>query len=800
MILFRNLPLAALLALVIVGGGLAYLLYRTERRRLSAPGGRCLATLRILLILLLLVALAEPVLRTERLHPVEPALLVVMDGSRSFFLTDPHRSDAEVREEARAFGESRDPPTLDALRSASRVERAAWALASGSSKLDRYRVERFAVASELFRLADDATRTPQAYTGGTDLGDPLVQTVLARTGENLSAVLLLSDGNHHGASDPRRAAAFLGRLGVPIVAVGVGASEPPRDLAVVAVDATGHVFPGDEVRAQVTVRTSGFEALDVPLEVLEGDAVIARTPLSIAGGSRTQVVEVRFTADSTGSREYQVRLPAQAGEVSVENNAQTLHLDVLEGRARVLLLDRMPRWEWRYLRDGWTREEHVTVDAFVVDARRPGALPEGFPVTRDELLAYDLVVWGDVPPARLPSEWVAALREFVVARGGTLVALAGEAATPARWTGTPLEDLLPVALLEPAPDARLGREIARGGLRLSLTALGETSELTRLVAGRERNARLWELLPRPEWLAPVAKVRPGVRVLVSIAESEVARLPGFRQRGPGARPTETAEHREQFARERGPVFVTRAVGAGQVLYAGIDATWRWRYRFGNELHDRFWGQVVRWAMSEGFRASDAHVRLGTDGRLYRAPATVQVAAWIRDASGDPFDGDQVTAVVEAVGASDASESRRIPLRAIVSSSGRFEGELRLDPHATAAARTLHYRLRLEIPGLSGYRDLPDPAVVSFGVEPRADPELLDWQCDQELLGAMARLSGGVYFPLSGWQEALASLPRREGEQVRLVECSLWDYPLSLAAVLFGLLLTEWILRKRYHLI
>ena len=804
MIFFRNLPLMTLVALAVIGGGLAIFLYRPERRRLSASRGRLLTTLRGVLILFALAALADPVLRTERSTAIEPELLVVVDGSHSFFLTDSHRSEAEVKAEALALGVG--ATELESFRGATRVERAARALEGGLGILrKRYHVQLRALAGELYRLEDSVTGPPHAYDGATDLGRPLVEAVLARPSETLSAVLLFSDGNHHGASDPRRAATFLGRLGVPIVAVGVGAREAPRDLALTAIDATGYVFPGDEVRAQVTVRSLGFGSLEVPLEVLDGETVVAQTPVPIAAGARAQVVEVRFTVEAAGSHTFQLRLPPQPGEVSIANNARALRIDVLKGRARVLLVDRKPRWQWRYLRDAWRREENVSVDAFLLGGSLSRVLPKGFPVTRDDLLGYDVVVLGDVAPVRLPSEWQTTLREFVFARGGTLVVLAGDGATPARWEGSILEELLPVELLSPAPDPRLGSEVARGGLALSLTALGETSALTRLVAGRERNARLWEMLPRPQWLAPVASVRPGASVLAAVAPVDAVRLPGFRPPAPGLSAGESAEFLEAFAQERGAVFVTRPAGAGRVLYAGIDSTWRWRFRFGNELHDRFWGQVVRWALSEGFRAEDAYVRVGTDAHLYSAPATVRIRAWIRD-TGNGLDTGNVTALVQGYtgrqgeGGTTPLEPLRLPLNAVAGSGGRFEGELRLGADMASAERQREYTLRLEIPDLPGYAELLEPATATFAVEARADPERLDWQCDQETLTAMARLSGGAYFPLDRWQEALTSLPRRESERLRLVERSLWDYPFAVSFVLLGLLLAEWIVRKRSNLI
>ena len=69
-----------------------------------------------------------------------------------------------------------------------------------------------------------------------------------------------------------------------------------------------------------------------------------------------------------------------------------------------------------------------------------------FPVSRDELFAYDVVIFGDVNPSYMSRPVLENLAAFVTERGGGLVFVAGPRHTPLAYRDTPLEDLFPIDL------------------------------------------------------------------------------------------------------------------------------------------------------------------------------------------------------------------------------------------------------------------------------------------------------------------------------------------------------------------
>ncbi|MBI4606276.1 MAG: hypothetical protein HY721_30290 [Planctomycetes bacterium] len=777
----RLLPLPLLALLLAAAGAGAVLLYRRERALVPRRAGRWLATSRCALVLLLLALLADPV-KVARERVLERGdLLVVIDASRSFSLADPRRPQAQVEAEAAALGAAPGE-----VREASRRDLAARALASGW--LDelgrRFDLSLFALAGELRPFAAGAP--PPAGGPVTDLTRPIAEEVARRRrgGEDIAGAVLFTDGAHNAEGDPCDAALQLALLGVPLVVVGVGALERPAGLRIESVDATGRTFAGDEVKAQVVIASSELPAMEVKVDVLDDGRELKSFAATIPAGNGSTPMPLAFPAGSAGRRKLTVRVQATGGAWTGADS-KDLWIEVLSGKARVLLLDGAPRWEHRYLREALSRDVSVELHEHLVTPPPERRLPAGFPRTRDELFAHDVVVLGDVDPAVFTREEVEALRDFVAARGGSIVAIAGERSMPYRWAETPLAEVLPVELLRPAPSGTAGAAAPGEALVLTLTRAGEGSALTRLVPGRERNLELWEMLPAPQWVCPVKGLRPGAEALATVKGDP----------------------------ERRVVLATRAMGAGRVLFAGADATWRWRFRLGDELHRRFWGQAVRWAVSRRLSAEDEHARLGTDAAVYAAPARVTIEALLKArAAGDGGAGAEDEPVDAVITRLADGKQGRARLEPVPSSGGRYRAEVSLAEIGLAPAAApagpggapaqdapVEHRVRLDVPAIPGYSAREDRASVAFALEPAPDREAEAAACDVRLAEEVAAAAGGRFLPLARFREAAELLAEKGRETERVSRSSPWDRPALLAAVLLGLLVSEWILRRRVSL-
>ena len=820
----QNLPLPVIVALVVVVLFVVVRLYRRDRTTVSQGVGATLLTLRAVFVTTLLLVLADPRCAIDEQQTDPGTVLVMFDVSESSTLTDPYRSVAQKIAEAKALGLVEDaaqngldnPETLRRLTELSRRELTELALrTSWWTELERrFNVVGYAFNDSAQRYDPTATSSSVLPTAGgpTNLSAPLATELIVQQDSNVVGVVLFTDGHHHSPDDPRLETSSLSASRVPLLAVGLGTLEKPTDIAVSQIEATGKTFSGDEIHAQVVVEASGLTASTTSLRVETDGQLVKEFTLSLPEGESTQRLPIQFPAGDPGRKRFTFSVPPQPEEVDHKNNTQALWAEVLSEKAKVLLLDGRPRWEWRYLREAWNRDENIDVTPLLVESAPHRRLPDDYPAERSELFDFDVVVLGDVPSQVFSREQREDLHDFVVAQAGTLIFVAGADELPYGWLDSPLSAILPIEPLVPSPSPQFGASIAREGIRIELTELGEEAALTRILPGRSRNVELWEMLPEHYWLNPIGDVVEGAEVLATVTAETGTNLPGANLLNTSDPTLRRA--RRKFLRSRGAALVRHSFGAGRVLYIGVDSTWRWRYRLGDELYTRFWGQVVRWGVAERLTAEDRHARLGTAKFLYSSTDEVRIDALVEDAAGQPYVGS-VDAVLSTFGKQGGA---RISLRHIPRSGGRYRGAVRVNELPTPATPTSadqsnpssddarnadvfrRYTVALSIPNLAEYNTLNERANIEIVVAPAESLEIRDTTCNVSLLEELADSTGGTFLPFSQFRKTLEYLhPRPKTREITVVYAP-WDFPTGVAILLLSVLIAEWVLRKRRNLI
>src|SRR5262249_36168674 len=136
------------------------------------------------------------------------------------------------------------------------------------------------------------------------------------------------------------------------------------------------------------------------------------------------------------------------GEVRKDNNSQPVYVNVADDKAKVLLVDGEPRWEFHYLWSLLQRDPQMKVESIVFQQPRLGRISEEeleklnnpklqWPSDPDALAGYDCIVLGDVNAQQLSAAERARLEKYVSDRGGTLIIVAGKNAMPWAYRDLP---------------------------------------------------------------------------------------------------------------------------------------------------------------------------------------------------------------------------------------------------------------------------------------------------------------------------------------------------------------------------
>src|SRR5262249_17424703 len=305
----------------------------------------------------------------------------------------------------------------------------------------------------------------KAHEPKTALADAISHLLQRKGGELPAAIVVMTDGRDNASKlTLEEAAGECARLNVPLHIYGVGSSEA-GSLQLKDVVVADTLFYEDVVAVPLRWRAQGFKTGTVEMKLTLGGKLVAQRDVPVRSGEELRDV-LTFTPPKEKEREEKQELVAsiRLKENDAFGDSMTRQVRVLDSKVKVLYVENTPRWEFKFLQPALLRDRRVEAKFILVSAdpetlRPPGSLtPEqrkqwpylqAFP-TREQLLAYDVILLGDVsagPKGYLGRQQMEWLREFVEVHRGGLVVLAGRQHMPAEYRDTPLAEILPVEFL-----------------------------------------------------------------------------------------------------------------------------------------------------------------------------------------------------------------------------------------------------------------------------------------------------------------------------------------------------------------
>ena len=721
----RHLSLAAPVLVIVLAvlawaaaGWLCYANWRRSARRRTA--GR-LEAVRFVLITLLAATLLRPEYVETLQRTATPEIAILTDASASM--------------------KTRDVSLTNGV-----VSREQWLAQQLARKFWQPLQDKAKVSVEPF----GAPATNQNAINGTDLNLAL-EGPLHRY-KNLKAVLLLTDGDWNLGSSPLGTATQYREQDIPIFAVPVGRETPVPDLILESVSAPSYGLLGEEIA--VAFKVVNHLPREVKTTVTISDSFGASVKKDITIPAQGELEDsILWSPRQVGNVNATVDIPVQPDESIAENNQRSFQMAVRVEKLKVLVIDSLPRWEYRYLRNALARDPGVDLHCLLW---QPGMEPGGgldyisaFPASKEALAPYDVVFLGDVGigQGELTEQDAELLKGLVEQQGSGLVFVPGRRGREATLINSPLKDLYPVELDTSKPGG-IGLE---NESQLVLTSTGKRHWLTRFDSDEERNDELWKQLPGFFWSASVEKSRPG---------SEVLAVHG--------------SLRNQWGHM--PLLVTRPAGSGKVLFLGTDSAWRWRRGVEDKYHYRFWGQVVRWMAHQRHLSEKDGMRLSYSPETPEAGDTVFLQSTVLDQAGFPVDKGPVTGKVTSPG----GRTERLDFSQVEGGWGVFKSSF-------TAQEVGRYKLELSSEPYG--RHLTTEFAVS-----RPLIEKLGQPINAQILAEVASLTRGATFSMADVDKMvsqIALLPEPKPVQKRI---RVWSDPKWGGAILL-LLTVYWAGRK-----
>lgn len=797
--------LAFFLAVLVVGA--TFWIYLRTTPNLAHWKKWTLATLRSILLCLILLLLMRPMLLLTVEGTIRRSLLILVDGSASMQIKDLRQDDADLKRAAIAKGlldpkKGLSQPIPGNASSFNQLSRADVLKAMLSNqqlglmdKLDKnYDLSFYSFGQTLQAFSEDKasdsgekktpTTSPLASVSFdkpyTAIGDAVRSLLDLKRGQPLAGIFLITDGGNNYGSQPADAAALAQQDKVPLYIYAVGITEP-HDIIVSQIFAPSVTFAKEEAPVSVLVRSQAMKGRSARLVLKLGDDVVDTKDINF-GADGEQNIQMKFLPRRSGNFELEASIEPLPDEAVKDNNKASQRVRVIDGKIQVLYIEQKPRWEFRYLQAMLVRDRRLEPKFVLLEGSPELSSEKGspylaeIPKDKEDWMKYDVVILGDVDSHTFNGAQMQSINELVSSFGGGVIFVAGKKSMPDSYRRTPIENMFPVQFEETSSNPSEGA--AGKPIPLSLTSAGQESTMLRLADKEEESQAIWKKLPGVFWTARVSREKPAAEVLLSDPSPE--RMTRFGSM---------------------PVVAIQSYGTGQTLFVGTDETWRWRHNVGEKYYTRFWGQsIMRLGLPRLLGASKM-TQLSTDRKNYLSGDRVIISGKLFHNGSQPLVDATVPASVtikpDLISAGGPLK-KDITLQSTPGKPGFYQGEL-----------------IVTTPGIYAFSTQNDPeAVLDFRVsEPKF--ELGDTAMNLPLLKKMAESSGGAVYREEDLYKmvepatAPATTGQDEGSTANSLSGSAERIPspqeieLSFTALYYALMIfvvtIEWILRKYWRL-
>lgn len=587
---------------------------------------------------------------------------------------------------------------------------------------------------------------------GTDIESALA--TLLENRPNLRSVVLLSDGDWNQGKPPVTAAQKYRLRDIPIFTVPLGSDVRLPDIDLLSVSAPTYGIVGENVQIPFSIRSSLDRDLRTIVRLRDSSGNEITKDLTIPARS-TIYESILYRLEKEGSNTLELTIPPANGELLPENNSRQFTLSGKPEDIRVLVVETLPRWEYRFIRNALSRDPGVQVDCLLLHPKLgagdgPDYIKE-FPEKAEDLQKYDVVFLGDIGIGedQLTLGQAELLKGLVENQASGLVFIPGSQGNWQSLAESPLGDLMPVILDATQPN---GSSEATAS-PLELTSEGRSSLLTMLADSEDQNPTVWSSLPGFYWHAPVIRAKSGTEVL-------------------GVH----SNRRNEYGRI--PLLVTNRVGSGKVLFLGHDSAWRWRRGVEDLYHYRFWGQVARWMSYQRNIATDERIRLYFSPERPKPGDRVTITANVFDVNGAPLKEGSIPLDLTQ----PSGKTTRLELNSEDTENtwGTFSARF-------AVTQAGEWKIHAFLPGES--KDKPQLSTVILAQDEVL--EKLGQPAKPEVLSELASISRGKVAVADDLEGLLKDLQLLPTPRPQVIPLRLWAHPIAaiLLIVLLGLFWT-----------
>jgi hypothetical protein len=296
-----------LLGCLALGIAYAFVLYGLSNN-LSKSLKNFLFGLRAIIITLIAFLLFAPLIKTIDRTIEKPLILIAQDNSSSILISksadfNQQRYIEQIRELEKDLSDDYEVRTFNFD---SKVK----------NGLDLKFDGKLTDISSLFKLIDDQF-----------------------SNRNIGALILGSDGIYNRGANPQYESK---NLRAPIYTIALGDTIAKRDLLIANVNYNAISYLDNDFQIEISLESYQAKGSTSVLSVSSSAGIVYSKPVSINADEFRQSILLTLPADRKGIQQYSIRLAPVARELSGVNNTQTIFVEIIDGKQKVLILANSP--------------------------------------------------------------------------------------------------------------------------------------------------------------------------------------------------------------------------------------------------------------------------------------------------------------------------------------------------------------------------------------------------------------------------------------------------------------------------
>lgn len=330
--LFSFYTLFIFIGCLLLGAAYAWVLYASNKN-LDKKTRNILAVVRTLAVATLAFLLFAPLVRRITHTPEKPIIIIANDNSISVKAIQPAGFDAKKYQQ-------------DLKQLANKLS-------------EKYEVKTYSFGDSV-KQGFSFAGTDQ-ISNGTALVSQLNDELLNR---NVGAIIMASDGIFNRGGNPIYE---LNKIKAPVYTIAMGDTIPKRDVLVANVNYNNIVYLDNEFTLDVQVQAFESKGETVKLSVLENGKQVTQQSLNISSASFVKDVQIKLKATKVGVHRYTVNVSEVKNEITTKNNSQTIFVEVIDGRQKVLLAAAGPHPDLATFKQAIELNKHYEVSTAIAE-------------------------------------------------------------------------------------------------------------------------------------------------------------------------------------------------------------------------------------------------------------------------------------------------------------------------------------------------------------------------------------------------------------------------------------------------